>query len=78
MHVQTCLHIYALTFTAGAQNVNPIYNLLPDILSSLGTERDLPDAAFQVPNRVQIELHNHPICASIHALHPKNALAPIS
>jgi hypothetical protein len=34
--------------SAPAQNVNPIYNLLPDILSSLGAEADLPAEQFQV------------------------------
>ncbi len=29
------------------QNVNPIYNLLPDILSALGAEAALPEASFQ-------------------------------
>ncbi len=31
------------------QNVNPIYNLLPDILSSLSADADLPPEQFQVP-----------------------------
>ncbi len=31
-----------------AQNVNPIYNLLPDILSSLSADADLPPEQFQV------------------------------
>lgn len=30
-----------------AQNVNPIYNLLPDILSALGAEAGLPEVSFQ-------------------------------
>lgn len=31
-----------------AQGTNPIYNLLPDIFSSLSAEPDLPSAHFQV------------------------------
>lgn len=31
------------------QGTNPIYNLLPDIFSSLSAETDLPSAHFQVP-----------------------------
>lgn len=29
------------------QNVNPIYNLLPDMLSSLGAEASLTESSFQ-------------------------------
>ena len=38
-----------LLCTSVAQNVNPIYNLLPDILSSLSADADLPPEQFQVP-----------------------------
>ena len=31
----------------GPQNVNPIYNLLPDILSALGADGGLADTSFQ-------------------------------
>ena len=44
-----CVRLFDLLSRVPAQNVNPIYNLLPDILSSLSAEADLPPEQFQVP-----------------------------
>ncbi len=41
--VRLCVFFYSV------QGTNPIYNLLPDILSSLSAEPGLPSAHFQVP-----------------------------
>lgn len=41
---------------AVVQGTNPIYNLLPDILSSLSAEPGLPSAHFQVSRHFHHEL----------------------
>ena len=37
-----------ITYLAHLQGTNPIYNLLPDIFSSLSAETNLPSGHFQV------------------------------
>ena len=50
------------------QGTNPIYNLLPDIFSSLSAETQLPSAQFQVSQR-PCNPQSKPACSSKLMLH---------
>ena len=60
-------------FGSTLQNANPIYNLLPDILSSLSTDADLPPAEFQAIMHALLEY----IKKVPYALQPTFTLCPI-